>query len=156
MPGKRPLRDDATVYATLVAHNESTVLQYRVTNHGNAPLENVVVSGAAVGSSLPTAAISTVAPGTSETVVVDLNEQPSGPGTVSATYAVGSTTGEADQSVRFAEPTTTASATATPKASTGADTDRPNRESRFGPLSVLAGGLVATGSILGYRNWCGR
>jgi len=150
------LRDGASVYATLAERDGSTVLRYRVTNHGNAPLENVVVSGAALGSSLPTAAIPTVEPGTSATITIDLNERPSGPATVSAAYEVGSTTGQVDQSVRFTEPTQTATATANDSTGTEEPTERSNRESRFTPLSILTGGIVATGSILGYRNWRDR
>ncbi|WP_248897132.1 hypothetical protein [Haloplanus halobius] len=150
-----PLRNDAAVYATLSEQNESTVLQYRVSNHGNTPLENVVVSGAATGTPLPTTVMSTVEPGASETATVELNERPSGAATVSATYQIGATTGQADQAIQFAAATSDENAPATPSDSQGM-TAAQNRENWFGPLPFLTGGVVATGSILGYRSWQGR
>lgn len=148
-----PVRDDATVYATVAERDGSPVLRYRVTNHGNAPLENVVVSGAATGTPFPTTVIRTVEPGTAETATVELNERPTGPATVSATYSIGSATGQVDQTLQFVEPaaaSSTATATATP------DGETQSKMLPLGPLSLLTGGVVATGSILGYRNWRDR
>jgi hypothetical protein len=147
-----PVRDDAAVYATLAEQDGESVLRYRVSNHGNAPLTNVVLSGAAVGEPLPTTVIGSVAPGESATATVELNERPSGPATVSAVYEVGSTTGQTDQSVTFAAQsdsgTETTTATATPS-----DTETQERLLPFGLLPFLGGGIVATGSVLGYRSW---
>lgn len=154
-----PLRTDATVYATVSERNDSTVLQYRVTNHGNAPLENVVVSGAAVGSPFPTAVIQTVEPGTSATATVGLNDRPTGPATVSATYSAGSTTGQTDRAIQFGESTQSnddgADVAANESTETGGSDETQDRDSPFGIFSFLTGGVVATGSILGYRNWRG-
>jgi hypothetical protein len=150
-----PMQADASVYATVSEQNDT--LQYRVTNHGNVPLENVVVSGAAVGTPLPATVIPTVDPGTSETATVELNDRPSGPATVSATYGVGSTTGETDRAVQFAgsSPTETTDALSDDDAAT-ATSERREPVTSLGPLSLLVGGAVATGSILSYRSWRGR
>jgi hypothetical protein len=149
-----PVRDDAAVYATLAEQDGESVLRYRVSNHGNAPLTNVVLSGAAVGEALPTTVIGSVAPGESATATVELNERPSGPATVSAVYEVGSTTGQTDQTVTFATQGGTASASETTATPTAASTDTETSEQLlpFGMLPFL-GGVVAAGSVLGYRHW---
>lgn len=147
-----PLRTDASVYATVSEQNGSPVLRYRVTNHGNAPLENVVVSGAAVGTPFPSTVISTVDPGTSATATVDLNARPTGPATVSATYGVGSTTVGTDRAIQFDEPASSTE-TETESADDSTNESTGNLVPPLGPLSLLTGGVVATGSILGYRSW---
>ncbi|WP_435066771.1 hypothetical protein [Haloplanus sp. C73] len=146
------LNGDAVVYATTVTQNDSPHLRYRVANHGNAPLENVVVSGAAVGESLPTTVIGSVEPGTTETATVELNERPTGPATVSATYDVGSTTGTVDQSVRFGNATSDSAEASQATDESGSGTT----PASFGTLPLLTGGVVAAGSIIGYRSWRGR
>lgn len=155
-----PVRDDATVYATLGERDGTPVLQYRVSNHGNAVLSNVILSGAAVGEPFPTTVIGSVAPGESATATVELNERPSGPATVSAVYEVGMTTSQTDQTVRFAESSSSGTATASSSngSSTGSSTSEETTETQerllpFGPLSLLVGGIAIGGSALGYRSW---
>jgi hypothetical protein len=150
-----PVRDDAAVYATLDERNGTAVLQYRVSNHGNTPLTNVVLSGAAVGEPLPTTVVDSVSPGDSTTATVELNERPSGPATVSAVYEVGSTTGETDETVEFATEggTTTTAATTTATATAASDTETRERLLPFGALPFLGGGIAAAGTMLGYRSW---
>ncbi|MFC6615823.1 hypothetical protein ACFQAS_12845 [Halopenitus salinus] len=153
----RPLREDVTVHATAIEQNDSTVLRYRVNNHGNAPIENVVLSGATVGSSLPTTVISKVPPGTSDTSTVAVNDRPSGSATVTATYRVATSTGQADGSVRFADAESDSGAgnttTSDPQTRILERNVEPTRGGPLEPVSLLTGGLVATSSIFGYRNW---
>lgn len=146
------LNGDAVVYATTVTENDSTHLRYRVANHGNVALENVVVSGAAVGEPLPTTVIDTVEPGASETATVELNERPTGPATVSATYDAGSTSGTVDESVQFGNATDDSDAATEATETSGSGTT----PASFGTIPLLTGGIVAAGSIIGYRSWCGR
>lgn len=148
----RSLSGDAVVYATTITENDSVHLRYRVANHGNVALENVVVSGAAVGEALPTTVISTVQPGASETATVELNKRPTGPATVSATYEVGSTTGTVDESVRFHNATSDSDAANAATETPGSGTT----PASFGTIPLLTGGIVAAGSIIGYQSWCGR
>ncbi|SDZ76635.1 Uncharacterized conserved protein [Haloplanus vescus] len=147
------LNGEAVVHATTVTENGSTDLRYHVANHGNAPIENVVVSGAAVGTALPTTVIQSVEPGTTETATVELNERPTGPATISATYDVGSTTGSTDQSVRFANETADAESASQATTETPGSGTAP---ATFGAVPLLTGGVVAAGSIIGYRSWRGR
>ena len=146
-----PVRDDAAVYATLDERNGTAVLQYRVSNHGNTPLTNVVLSGAAVGEPLPTTVIGSVPAGESATATVELNERPSGPATVSAVYEVGSTTGETDGTVEFAAADGTTATTTT--ATAASDTETRERLLPFGAVPFLGGGIAAAGTMLGYRSW---
>lgn len=151
-----PVRDDTAVYATLGERNGTPVLQYRVSNYGNAALSNVVLSGAAAGEPFPTTVIGSVAPGELATATVKLNERPSGPATVSAVYEVGMTTGQTDQTVRLAEPSSSdTTATSSNESSTASSTSEGTQDRLlpFGPLLLLVGGIAVGGSALGYRSW---
>ncbi|MWG35575.1 CARDB domain-containing protein [Halomarina oriensis] len=64
-----------------------------VTNFGNAPLRDVVVQSSVDGSSLERYAVGTLAPGTSESVTVDLSRVPGGTVEFETTYTVGGDSG---------------------------------------------------------------
>jgi len=143
------LRDDVSVYATAFEENDSVAVRYRVTNHGNAPIDNVVISGASNRSELPTTSLQSVDAATSETVVVDVNGRPSDTATVAATYDVGETTGRATQSVQFDSSTTASGANALTVNLGSAD---PSNSSTF-LLSGFFGGLVVTALLFTGRRW---
>jgi hypothetical protein len=151
-----PLRDEVSVHATVVEENESLVLNYRVTNHGNAPIEDVTLSGETANGSLPRATIATVGAATSETVTVELASQPTGTATVTAAYDVGETTGQVGQSIRF-DADSGASVTAGDEST---DVESPSDTSLFGTSTfmtgILTGGVVVAGTLFGYRGWRNR
>ncbi|MFD1569995.1 CARDB domain-containing protein [Halorubrum laminariae] len=137
-----PLADDVAVYATLDERNGTDVLRYRLTNHGNAPVRNAVLSGTTADASLPTTALRTVDPGSAETTVVELNDRPTGQATVSAAYETGGTTGETNETV-------TLGADGTSSGDRGIG-------GLFDPLVLLSGGVFMTGSTLAYQTLRGR
>ncbi|MFC7166943.1 hypothetical protein [Halospeciosus flavus] len=130
-----PLVDKTTVYATVVEQNGSALLQYHVTNNGNAPLTDVFVTGETGGTDLPAATIESVKPGTSETATVPLNGHPSGNATITATYEIGTSTGETAQTVQFDDTTIETSNSGIVPG---------------GLLPFLIGGVFVVGSCLGY------
>lgn len=92
------LSEDVGVYASVVERNESTYLQYRVTNQGNAPITDVAISGTAGDTPLPSATVATVEAASSETVTVPIGAL-SGTVDVEATYAVDGSTGTAERTI---------------------------------------------------------
>jgi uncharacterized membrane protein len=151
-----PLRDDVSMYATVTEQYDRLVLQYRVTNHGNAPIEDVSVSGRSESGPLPMATVSTVEPKSTETVTVELNGRPTGTATLDAAYEVGDRTSTAEQSVALADATDDAddasTATATPTATNAVEDAGLVGSSPF--LSGAVAGIVAiTGLFVGYGRW---
>jgi len=143
------IRDDVSVYATAFEENDSVSVRYRVTNHGNAPIDNVVISGASDQSELPTTSLQSVDAATSETVVVDVNGWPSDTATVAATYDVGETSGRATQSVQFDSSATTSGTNAL---AVDLGSTEPSNSSTF-LLSGFFGGLVVTALLFTGRRW---
>jgi hypothetical protein len=145
-----PLRDEVSVYAILAERNESLHVQYRVTNRGNAPIRDVTVSGGSGDGALPMATLPTVAPESSETVTVELNDRPADRTTIRADYEVGGEPGEAERTVAFDGDDAETGAEAAASASV-------EDASVFGPSTfltgVLVGGVVVTGLLFGYRQW---
>ncbi len=148
-----PLRDDVSVHATLIEENESLVLNYRVTNHGNAPIEDVTLSGATADNPLPSASIATVDVATSETATVELGSRPAGTATVTATYDVGETAEQVERSVGFD------SAASVSAGDDSTDVESQNEASLFGTPTFVTGillGGVVVGALFGFRGWRSR
>jgi hypothetical protein len=148
-----PLRDDVSVQAAVVEENNSLVLQYRVTNHGNAPIEDVTLSGGSADKSIPSASIATVGAATSETATVELGSRPAGTATVTATYEVAGTTGQIEQSIGF----DSAASVSAEDGST--DVESRNEASLFGTPTFVTGillGGVVVGALFGFRGWRNR
>ncbi|WEL26786.1 S-layer domain [Haloferax volcanii] len=143
------LRDDVSVYATAFEENDTVSVRYRVTNHGNAPIDDVVISGVSNESQLPTTSLQSVDAATSKTVVVDVNERPSSTATVAATYDIGETTGQATQSVQF---DSSAASTGTNALTVNLGSVDPSNTSTF-LLSGFFGGLVVTALLFTGRRW---
>jgi len=143
-------QDDASVFATARTHNGSTTLQYHITNRGNRPLTEVVVGGSTAGSTLPTVSVKRIPPATTETVTASVNGQPTGTATITASYTVGSQSGQTEQTVTFET---------TPNQTVAQQTQEQNSSSLFSDGAILApglfliGGIVTVGVAIGYRNW---
>ncbi len=149
-----PLRDDVSVHATVITQNESFVLQYRVTNHGNAPIEDVTLSGEGTDGLLPSVSIATVGAAMSETSTVELGSRPAGTVTVTATYDVAETTGQVEQSIGFD------SAASVNTGDDSIDVEPRTEASLFDTSTfitgLLLGGVVVGGAFFGFRGWRNR
>ena len=146
-----PLREDVDLYASVLEQNGSTVLQYRVTNQGNAPIDDVSISGQADDTQLPGATIGTVNATAAETVTIPVNNVPVGTAEIEATYTVGDRTAQTSQTVDITESTATKSETSTngeqSMTAAGGFGGLP-----FTGVSIVLIGLVSVG-LVGYRQW---
>ncbi|ELY81232.1 Transglutaminase domain-containing protein [Natrinema pellirubrum DSM 15624] len=102
-----PLREDVDLHASILERNESTVLQYRVTNRGNAPIDDVTLSGRVNDEQLPGATIATVDAASAETVTIPVSDAPTGTAEIEATYRADDRTEGIDRTVDLAGPTAT-------------------------------------------------
>lgn len=150
------LRDDVTVHASTVSDNGTRHLQYRVTNRGNAPIDEVVLSGASGDTELPGAAAGRLAPASSATRRVALSDAPVGAVQVSAAYTLDGDRETVTREIDLGTPTPAATAT---QSATRTDTSAPaDLESGAGPLgdldplTTLLTGLGLGGvAAMGYR-----
>jgi hypothetical protein len=137
------LSEDVDVYASVVEQNESTYLEYRVTNQGNAPITDVAISGTAGDTPLPSATVATVDAASSETVTVPIGAL-SGTVDVEATYNIDGSTATTERTVSL-------------NGSAGAQQSisAPDDGSGGIPLSAIGVALVGlTGvTLAGYRQW---
>lgn len=145
-----PAHDDASVYATTNMHNGSTRLKYHVVNKGNRPMTDVIVTGSSPNSALPTATIDRIPPATTETVTATINGQPSGAATISATYAIGTSTEQTEQTVKLK---TANQSMSEQMHETNSTTPLSNTPPLIGPGMFLIGGIATAGIAIGYRNW---
>ena len=146
-----PLREDVDLYASVSERNGSTVLQYRVTNRGNAPIDGVSISGQTNDTRLPGATIETVDATAAETVTIPVNGAPVGTAQIEAMYTVGDRTAQVERAVDITEPTATKSETE----SNGAQSIATVGELGglpFAGVSIVLIGLVSVG-LVGYRQW---
>lgn len=136
------LREAVDVYASVIEDNDTSALQYRVTNAGNAPVQDVRVAGTANGSSLPSASVAAVAPSSTETVTIPLDSLPTTTAALTASYTTGGQSGESS---------TTVSLGGTGDDVRGATPDQAGMLPLAGfSLAVL--GLVGV-TLVGYRQW---
>lgn len=82
------LEDDVRVDATTVHKNDTTLLQYHVSNAGNAPIKDVLVTAESPDSSLPSASVKRVNASASETLTVPVGSEPTS-ATLDVSYTVG-------------------------------------------------------------------
>lgn len=143
-----PLREDVDVYASVVERNGSTLLQYRVTNRGNAPIHDVAISGTAGDTDLPGAAIGTVDAASTETVTIPVGAAPTGTVDLEASYTIDGRTGQVERTVgQTGAAATDGSADA--EQSISAPAGGPDGLPLSG-IGVALAGLVGV-SIVGYR-----
>ncbi|MFB6301842.1 MAG: transglutaminase [Haloferacaceae archaeon] len=149
-----PLREDVDVFASVIEKDGTTVLQYRVTNHGNAPIRDVAIAGQAGDAHLPSATVDTVGPASTQTVTIPLGSAPSGSATIEASYAIDGSTGTAERTVSLTGSAATGS-------SDGAEAQQsisaPVGGSDSGGLPLSAIGVALAGlvgvTVVGYREW---
>lgn len=146
-----PLREDVDLYASVSEENGTTMLQYRVTNRGNAPINEVSISGQTNDTQLPGATIETVNATAAETVTIPVNGALAGTTQIEAMYTVGDRTAQVERSVTLTESTATKSETE----SNGAQSIATVGE--LGGLPFAGVGIVLIGlvsvSFVGYRQW---
>ncbi|ELZ17506.1 Transglutaminase domain-containing protein [Natrinema limicola JCM 13563] len=127
------------------------MLQYRVTNQGNTPIDDVSISGQVDDTQLPGATIGTVNATAAETVTIPVNNVPVGTAEIEATYTVGDRTAQTSQTVDITESTVTKSETSTngeqSMTAVGGFGGLP-----FTGVSIVLIGLVSVG-LVGYRQW---
>jgi len=146
-----PLREDVDLYASALERNGSTVLQYRVTNRGNAPIDDVSISGQTNDTQLPSATIETVDATSAQTVTIPVNDALVGTAQLEAMYTVGDRTAQTGQSINITEPTAT-------KSETGTNDEQSITTAGglgglpFAGVSIALIGLVSVG-LVGYRQW---
>lgn len=143
-----PLSEDVDVYASVVERNGSTVLQYRVTNRGNAPIHDVGISGTAGDTDLPGAAIDTVDAASTETVTVPVGAAPTGTADLEVSYTIDDRTGQVERTVALTG-TTGADGSTDAEQSISAPAEGPDGLPLSG-IGVALAGLVGV-SIVGYR-----
>jgi len=146
-----PLREDVDLYASVLERNGSTVLQYRFTNRGNAPVDDVSISGQVNDTQLPGATIETVDATSAKTVTIPVNNALAGTAEIEATYTVGDRTAQTGQTVDIMESTATKSENSTngeqSMTAVGGLGGLP-----FTGVSIVLIGLVSVG-LVGYRQW---
>ena len=145
-----PLREDVDLYASASERNGSTMLQYRVTNRGNAPIEGVSIAGKTNDTRLPGATIETVDATAAETVTIPVNGALDGTTRIEAMYTVGDRTAQIERSVDITDPTT-ASETG-PGGVQSIATVGEIGSLPFAGVSLVLLGLVSVGFV-GYRQW---
>ncbi|WP_249361481.1 transglutaminase [Haloterrigena sp. H1] len=146
-----PLREDVDLYAFALERNGSTVLQYRVTNRGNAPIDDVSISGQTNDTQLPSATIETVDATSAQTVTIPVNDALVGTAQIEAMYTVGDRTAQTGQSINITEPTATKSETGT-NGEQSITTAGGLGGLPFAGVGIALIGLVSVG-LVGYRQW---
>lgn len=146
-----PLHEDVDVYASVVTRDGSPAIQYRVTNRGNAPIQDVAISGETAGSELPGGTIDRIGATSAKTVTVPLTSAPTGPVTVEATYAIDGTTGTSERTVSPGGAAGSGESEAQQSIAAPAD------GSGSGGLPLSAIGVALAGlvgvTLVGYRQW---
>jgi hypothetical protein len=147
------LRENVDVYASVLERNESPVLQYRVTNQGNAPIHDVAISGTAGDTALPGATVDTVDASSAETVTIPVSSTLSGAAAVEASYTVDGHDGQAERTVALSGSTTGASHEVEATQSLAAPTDGVGVGNLpFSVVGVALAGLASV-AVVGYRRW---
>ncbi|WP_049900204.1 COG1361 family protein [Natrinema altunense] len=146
-----PLREDVDLYASVLERNESTVLQYRVTNRGNAPIDDVSVSGQTGSERLPGATIATVDAASAETVSIPIDETLTGTAEIEAAYTIDDRRNRTTRTIEITGATATESDIASIGGQSIIAAGASGAGSLFGAVIVLLG--LGGISFLGYRQW---
>ncbi|ELY81193.1 hypothetical protein [Natrinema pallidum] len=146
-----PLREDVDLYASVLERNESTVLQYRVTNRGNAPIDDVSISGQTDSEQLPGATIETVDAASAETVSIPIDEALTGTAEIEAAYTIDDRRNRSTRTIEITGATATESDIASIGGQSIIAAGASGAGSVFGAVIVLLG--LGGISFLGYRQW---
>ncbi|WP_049900021.1 hypothetical protein [Natrinema sp. J7-1] len=146
-----PLREDVDLYVSVLEHNESTALQYRVTNRGNAPIDDVSISGQTESEQLPGATIATVDAASAETVSIPIDEALTGTAEIEAAYTIDDRRNRTTRTIDLTETTATESGVGLGGGQSIIAAGTSSAGSLFGAVIVLLG--LGGISFLGYRQW---